>query len=123
MEYVKAEDNEGLTNRHVFIDVDGQEVYEIGVYRVLFGFRVRGGRVGEMVYDLDYCCRTNFQMLGSLLAVCLARLSTLEDFDHQSVRAKCPVYGDKLFRNLPLLTEFGLEHFYEPPCPSPIEQA
>ena len=53
MQFKKAPDSEGLTSRWVFLDAEGNEVYEIGVYPVIFGFRVRAGIIDAGVYHLD----------------------------------------------------------------------
>jgi len=44
--------------------------YYLGTYRVIFGFRVRGGRIGDLVScDIDLCCGDNFAFLMATRAL------------------------------------------------------
>lgn len=49
MKFTKAEDTE-LKARHIC------EGVELGIWPVLFGYRVRAGYVGDFYYGLDWCC-------------------------------------------------------------------
>lgn len=53
--FQKAPDSENLTYRHKALLHTG-EVVEIGVWRVLFGLRVRAGYVGAGSCNIDWCC-------------------------------------------------------------------
>lgn len=39
--------------------VSENSVWEMGIYPVLFGFRVRVGQVGKAWYTFDYCAADN----------------------------------------------------------------
>lgn len=51
MTLIKAEENE-LLDRYVSDDMQ----IEIGIYKVLFGWRVRVGKIGDYMYSIDWCC-------------------------------------------------------------------
>lgn len=41
----------------------------IGVYPVIYGYRVRAGMVGDMFYFLDYCCGNQQDMVEAIFSV------------------------------------------------------
>lgn len=77
MKLLPAEDNieEMLTNRLV----SEKGLVEVGVYRVLYGFRVRAGFVGEMGATLDWCAGGEWLNVERLYSLCVAILSTREE--------------------------------------------
>ena len=44
---------------------------EIGVFRVLYGYRVRAGFVGAISFNLDWCAGANWIEVESLYTMCL----------------------------------------------------
>lgn len=65
-----AEDTENMVCRRVWAGV------EIGVYPVLFGFRIRCGYVGSLQCCLDWCCGMS---MPSLVAFYIAAEALLTD--------------------------------------------
>jgi hypothetical protein len=57
---------------------DGWTV-EIGVYRVLYGYRVRAGFVGAMCSTLDWCAGPNWIEVESLYTMALQILMSREE--------------------------------------------
>lgn len=57
MKFQKVPDDVYLINRHE-ITVNGRQ-FEVGLGQVMYGFRIRGGFVGDMVYWFDWCCGAN----------------------------------------------------------------
>ena len=49
-QFVKGTDDQDLAERYLFNGA------EIGKYRVMFGYRLRAGWVGNEWYELDICC-------------------------------------------------------------------
>lgn len=60
MSFKKDKDSEYLLNRLTFNDL------ELGIYRVIYGYRVRVGYIGEMSYNLDFCGGANIDMINLL---------------------------------------------------------
>lgn len=54
MVLIKAEDDKEneLMDRYVSEDMK----LEMGIFKVLFGWRVRVGKVGDFMYSIDWCC-------------------------------------------------------------------
>ena len=52
---------------------------EMGVYRVMYGFRVRAGFVGDMGCVLDWCGGGNWKDVERLYSLCAAILSQKEE--------------------------------------------
>ena len=58
--------------------VDSTGLVEFGVYRVIFGYRVRAGFVGEMSVVLDWCAGSEIAVLAMLYALCQTILESRE---------------------------------------------
>ncbi len=93
-----------IVNRYV--SEDG--TFEIGYYRVIYGWRVRAGYVGAKSLEADYCCAMDFDLLARTLAICIARLEMLPDFSPVNIRKALPFGRDKLFRDMELQKTLGL---------------
>lgn len=60
--------------------------WEIGIRRMIFGFRVCGNRVGGWSHAFDYCAGANAAFLAELLATMIAVMSHLpEEISDQEV--------------------------------------
>jgi len=102
MVFKEADDDAdtGLTHRRV--SECGR--VEIGVYQVLFGFRVRAGFVGSPCCELDWCCGSDWVWVQVFYSIALGILSkrdvSAECFDeipcHSQVK---PSYLDAEFVN------------------------
>lgn len=109
MQFIKSSEAEDWQkSRHV--SEDGK--WQLYIYPVLFGFRVRVGRVGEGVDLIDYCCRDDFPLLAATFAVCKKALEDLSELSEQAITEALPSRGeDKLFRNPWLMERLGLNAF------------
>jgi hypothetical protein len=63
--------NSGLYKRKTSSD----GVYEIGIYPVIFGFRIRAGFVGRMWCELDYCAGADLTMINLLYNIVVTIMS------------------------------------------------
>lgn len=52
MNLIEAPDNENMVCRLI----NEEHKIEMGIFPVLFGFRVRGGELGAICYEIDWCC-------------------------------------------------------------------
>lgn len=52
---------------------------EIGVYRVIFGYRVRAGYIGSGIYHLDYCCGADQEWVRRVYNIVLTVLSARDE--------------------------------------------
>lgn len=59
--------------------VSENELVEMGVYRVLYGFRVRAGFVGDAGPVLDWCGGGNWKDVERLYSICKAVLLQREE--------------------------------------------
>ena len=59
--------------------VSENEIVEMGVYRVMFGYRVRAGIVGSPFCHLDWCGGGNWKDVERLYSLCYAILSSREE--------------------------------------------
>lgn len=71
MKLIPTEDIPGLYNR--LVSEDG--TIEMGIYPVMFGFRVRAGRVDRekgfaLTYDVDWCGGADEAQVQMLYAIC-----------------------------------------------------
>jgi hypothetical protein len=108
MKFYQAHNTDYSLDR--YLSEDGQ--WEIYTYRVLFGYRVHIGKVGFSYLAVDYCCKDNANLLAATLAVCLYRMSAIEEpITESKVKKVLPEGRDKLFRDNELLTFLGLETF------------
>lgn len=94
-----------LQNRYV--SEDG--TFEIGWYKVMYGWRIRAGYVGSSTLEADYCCQMDLYLLAQTQIACIARLEALPNFSPANVRKALPSGRDKLFRDLELQRELGVE--------------
>lgn len=77
MNFKKAPDNElNLLFHRV---VSENNLIEIGVYRVMFGWRVRSGFTGAGTCMLDWCAGANWDDVERLYSLCYAILSKREE--------------------------------------------
>lgn len=71
-------------------------VWEIGIYPVLFGVRVRGGRVGCQGLDIDYCAGNDPVFLSQLLTTVMSILESFpETLTSQELHTLLPGYEKK----------------------------
>jgi hypothetical protein len=54
-------------------------VWEFGIRRMIFGYRVSAGVVGEESYSIDYCCADDLGWLIQVAAIVLAILESLPE--------------------------------------------
>ena len=52
---------------------------EIGVYRVIFGYRVRAGYIGNGYVHIDYCCGADQEWIRRVYAAVLTILSARDE--------------------------------------------
>jgi hypothetical protein len=78
------------------VSEDGK--YEIGIYPVMFGFRVRAGKVGDGYCHIDYCCQTDLSLIG-LVYSCVAAIMQEHIEAGKPVFANFPVPENKLYND------------------------
>lgn len=71
MKLISADD---FTNELLFRQVSENNLIEMGVYRVMFGWRVRAGFCGHSFCELDWCAGGNWKDLERLYSLCQAIL-------------------------------------------------
>lgn len=107
MLFIEAEDD--LYNKLFCRRISSNFLIEIGVYRVLYGYRVRAGFIGALCSNLDWCAGANWSHVESLYTMCLAVMTSREEnrncFDgiptHSNVK---PYFNDPEFlKNVALL--------------------
>lgn len=69
------EDHTGMFQRLV----SENQLVEMGIYRVMFGYRVRAGFVGSKGVELDWCGGGNWADVERLYAICKTILSKREE--------------------------------------------
>lgn len=57
------------SNCYVYRIIDEESDIEIGIVRVLFGYRVRAGRINDIGYEYDYCFQGKLQYCRIFIAV------------------------------------------------------
>lgn len=68
-------------------------VWEVGIYPVLFGIRVAANPVGEIAYTINYCCGNNPEFSLVLLATVVGILESLpESISEREVSRLFPTY-------------------------------
>ena len=97
---VKNDLENGMFRRKV--SDDGK--YEIGIHPVLFGFRIRAGRVGDMGCRIDYCCQTD-KALIKLVYNCVQSVIQTRVARNEPVFDNFPVPENKLYNDPLALTE------------------
>lgn len=75
MNFQQTDDANYLTNRMISGNI------EIGVHRVLFGYRVRAGYIGNGYYDIDYCCGDDPEWIRRVYSAVLTVLTSREETD------------------------------------------
>lgn len=63
----KQEDNDDLELFQRLVSEDGK--IEMGIHPVIFGYRVRAGYVGNMIYELDWCGGDDQEQLELLYSI------------------------------------------------------
>jgi len=98
MNFQHTEDMPHLTNRKV------SGTIELGVYRVLFGYRVRAGYIGNGYCDIDYCCGDDPVMISRVYSAVLTILSNRDEiyaFKDFPIQNSKPMVNDRVcFVNL-----------------------
>jgi len=90
---IKAADSKYLKAR--YIDVDKN--VEVGIYPVIFGWRVKAGYIDTYSYELDYCCGANQKMVETILGIVKTILEKYNcDFSIFPVQEIKPVFNDPL---------------------------
>lgn len=77
---IRSSDN--LENCMFFMHSDG--IIEIGVYPVIFGYRVRAGFVGDWSFNLDYCCGDSQEDIEEVYSMVLHVLKNQETVDFEA---------------------------------------
>lgn len=90
MKLISAKDDELTQLFHRKVSENG--LVEMGVYRVLFGWRVRAGFVGNWMCELDWCGGSDWKNVERLYSICHAILSQRDE------NLEC-------FRNLPMFSK------------------
>lgn len=89
---VKAPDTEYLKSRYV----DLNHNIEVGIYPVLFGWRVHAGRIGSGCYELDYCCGNTQQYVNLILSLVMSILQKNDaNFRIFPFQEQKPVFNDQ----------------------------
>lgn len=67
MKFIEAEDNveAGLYQRMISDD----NKIEMGIYPVLFGYRIRAGYVGDCAYHIDWCAGNDQKIITLLYSI------------------------------------------------------
>lgn len=93
MQFNPAEDNDLI---HRLVSDCG--TIEIGLYRVLFGYRVRAGYTNDMFYNIDWCGGGDNGQIELLYSIAKNILEHQGNFKClQSVSAIKPFFKDQLF--------------------------
>lgn len=56
--FVKVDDEKQIHNIHAITFPDGK-IFQVGIYQVMFGFRVVGYFQGANTFELNWCCGDN----------------------------------------------------------------
>ena len=59
--------------------ISENNLVEMGVFRVMFGWRIRAGFCGKYVYELDWCGGGDWKNVERLYSICYAILSNREE--------------------------------------------
>ena len=94
MNFILAEDSEDLYQR--LVSEDGK--IEMGIYPVMYGYRVRAGYVGSMICQLDWCGGDDQGQLELLYSIAKNILEFKGSFTGVPDRSNIkPFYNDKEF--------------------------
>lgn len=69
---------------------------EMGVYPVIFGFRVRAGYIGMPCCEIDWCCGDDQLKLEGAYSICKKILEQDGDFNNMLPRSKIKPYFNDL---------------------------
>lgn len=75
MKFTKTEPNENFFSRWV----SENNIWEVGFTQMLFGVRVRAGKVGDIGCELDYCAGADLVWQMQLLIVIITALEKLPE--------------------------------------------
>lgn len=72
------------------------KTWEMGVRRMIYGFRVSANKLGDNCYTVDYCAASNTSFLWELFQVVLDILEALpDDMEPSVVESLLPTYQIK----------------------------
>lgn len=80
---------------------DENEKIEMGIYPVMFGFRVRAGFFDYPVVELDWCCGGNLKFLNDMYFSLAIHLDSIDEKEFNPVR---------FFKSLPGLSRVKPAH-------------
>lgn len=76
--------------------VSENNIWEVGIHPVLFGFRVAAGRIGQHTYAVDYCAASDKQFLQQLyMAVVMIFTQLPEEITERELQDFMPIYKRK----------------------------
>lgn len=90
-------------NRHEFLyrETDESGIYEIGICPVIFGFRVKGGLVKGVQYEIDWCAGNSREMIIGLFAslkIIMRERTVSQGFTGLPIRSEVkPFFNDAKF--------------------------
>lgn len=107
--FIKVEDDKYLSNRHEII-INGRR-FEVGIWKVIFGFRIRGGYVNSGMITFDWCCGANPAVIQATQKVLMDLIERGTDFqimpkysdikpwpnDLEFAKKVDELYGDSVF--------------------------
>lgn len=78
--------------------------FQVGIYPVIFGMRVRAGYKDSYVYNIDYCCQMNKQYLDLIYSIVIHILYNHHNeenpFNYFPYQNKKPFFEDENFKYL-----------------------
>ena len=94
--FIEAPDDENMIFRQVLNGL------EIGVYPVMFGFRIRAGVIGDGWCDLDYCAGNDIKEVENIYSLCISIMNKrITEFPLADQTA--PKYlANMVFQNFPI---------------------
>lgn len=91
MKLTKAPDSQYLKNRYV----NEERQIEVGIWPVLYGWRVHAGKINDGAYQLDYCCGAKVEAVQIIQSLVISILEKNNGnwlvFPHQNIK---PVFND-----------------------------
>ena len=97
MKFTLSHTTEGLD---VLREVSESGRWELGVWRVLYGYRIRAGVVDNGVFAVDYCTGSDMNHVSEVLGLVRVILSSLpEDVEGDEVHALMPGFQVKPIHN------------------------
>ena len=96
MRFTKTEPNENFFSRWV----SENSIWEVGFTQMLFGVRVRAGKVGDIGCELDYCAGADLTWQMQLLIVIMTALEKLpESTTSKEIQLIFPIQNIKPIKN------------------------